>query len=63
MKLLIAVGCGLIALGLVWAGQGAGYILWPPSSFMLRQTEWIFYGATTALAGAGIALYAVWKCR
>jgi hypothetical protein len=48
---LTIVGIIALALGLVWMGQGAGYIRWPASSFMISQTEWIYYGGAVALAG------------
>ena len=35
---LIVIGLLLTATGLLWMGQGAGYIRWPQSSFMLLQT-------------------------
>ena len=46
---------GILALlmGLLWMGQGAGIIMWPASSFMLAQQEWILRGGLLALAGVG----------
>lgn len=44
---------GLLA-GLLFAGQGAGIINWPQSSFMVNQTQWILYGLV--LAGVGLVL-------
>jgi hypothetical protein len=38
--------------------QGAGYIRWPPESFMVSQTRWIYYGGAIALVGLLIALIA-----
>ncbi len=60
MKILLLVA-GVLALliGLVWTGQGAGIINWPASSFMLKQTQWIYYGGATALAGAIL----IWLAR
>ncbi len=52
--LLILAGLALLAAGLLFAGQGSGVIPWPARSFMVRQTEWIYYG--TAIAAAGILL-------
>jgi len=58
MKLvLLLAGLGMFVMGLIWMGQGAGYIMWPERSFMLQQTEWITYGGATAILGAAIALY------
>lgn len=44
--------CALVALaGVIWMGQGSGYIPYPAQSFMINQTPWIWRGALTALAG------------
>jgi uncharacterized membrane protein len=52
MKTLLTVaGYFLLAMGLFWVGQGAGYIKWPAESFMISQTQWIYYGGAVALAG------------
>jgi hypothetical protein len=49
--LLTIVGIIILAMGLLWIGQGSGYIAWPASSFMISQTQWIYYGAVTAAVG------------
>jgi hypothetical protein len=49
--LLTFVGFFLLAMGLFWAAQGAGYIRWPASSFMISQFQWVYYGGGTALVG------------
>ncbi|MGE5538272.1 MAG: hypothetical protein ACM30I_06625 [Gemmatimonas sp.] len=51
---LLIVGILCIAMGLLWIGQGLGWVLWPRSSFMLNQPKWSWYG--TALAIAGVVL-------
>lgn len=45
---------GLLALiiGLIWIGQGTGYFPYPPSSFMVRQTQWAYYGGALCFVGA-----------
>jgi hypothetical protein len=48
---LTAIGIICLAMGLVWMGQGAGYIRWPAESFMIDQRAWIYYGGVTAAAG------------
>ena len=58
--LLLLIGLAALAIGGLWIGQGLGYIAWPASSFMLRQTEWAYYGA--GLAAGGLALI-VWSRR
>ena len=47
-----------LLMGLLWMGQGAGIIMWPASSFMLAQREWILWGALLALAGGGLLMLA-----
>ena len=50
---------GILALliGLLWIGQGTGVVAWPPSSFMISQVQWAWYGA--ALAAVGLVL--IWR--
>ncbi len=50
------IGFLLLAMGLLWMGQGAGIIRWPAESFMISQTQWIYYGGATAVIGAIIAV-------
>jgi uncharacterized membrane protein len=54
---LTVIGYFLLAMGLFWAGQGAGYIKWPAESFMIDQSQWIYYGGGTALVGLVIAIF------
>jgi len=44
---------GILALlmGLLWIGQGTGYIHWPESSFMLDERIWAIWGALLAVVG------------
>jgi uncharacterized membrane protein len=49
--LLLCIGLAAFAMGLLWVGQGFGYIKWPASSFMISQTKWIYYGAGLSVAG------------
>jgi len=49
--LLTVIGLILLAMGLLWMGQGAGYIRWPASSFMISQFQWVYYGGTAAVVG------------
>ncbi len=52
--LLMLAGFLLLAAGLLFVGQGSGLVPWPARSFMVRQTEWVYYGA--AIAAVGIVL-------
>ena len=54
---LSIIGFLALAIGLLWIGQGTGVIAWPASSFMIRQTQWAWYGA--ALAALGLIL--IWR--
>ena len=52
MMMLRAAGLFLIAMGIIWALQGAGLLGWPADSFMLGQDDWVLRGLATAGAGA-----------
>ena len=54
-----AIGALLLTGGLFFAAQGAGWIVWPPDSFMVERREWIGYGL--AIASVGLAM--VWKSQ
>lgn len=62
MKTLITlVGVLAVLMGLLWVGQGLGYIHWPASSFMLDQRPWAVRGAV--LAGVGLILVVLGRRR
>jgi hypothetical protein len=44
----------MVAVGLVWIGQGLGLLR--GQSFMVDDIRWAWIGAATTLAGIGIAL-------
>jgi uncharacterized membrane protein len=57
MKLaLLIVGLLLLASGLLWTGQGLGWIMWPKSSFMLLDIKWAYIGGATALVGLALVV-------
>lgn len=56
-KLLSTLGFLALAIGLLWIGQGTGYVSWPKSSFMISQIQWAYYGA--ALSAVGLVL--IWR--
>jgi hypothetical protein len=56
--LLTLIGIIALAMGLLWMGQGSGYIPWPKSSFMISQTRWIYYGAALAVVGGILIIVA-----
>ena len=41
---LTLIGIIALAMGLLWMGQGLGFVRWPTSSFMIDETPWIYYG-------------------
>lgn len=52
------IGFFVLAMGLFWAGQGAGLIRWPAESFMVNARQWIYYGGGIALIGFVLVLLA-----
>jgi hypothetical protein len=56
--LLTLTGIIFLATGLLWLGQGSGYIPWPAESFMISQSKWIYYGGAIAAAGLFMIVFA-----
>ena len=46
----------VVLMGLLWIGQGTGYIHWPASSFMLDQRPWALRGVLLVVVGVAIGL-------
>ena len=59
--ILMIVGVIAVLMGLLWIGQGLGYIHWPASSFMLDQRPWALRGAV--LAAVGVVLLVLSRRR
>jgi hypothetical protein len=58
MKLAATIiGILALAMGLLWIGQGMGWIHWPASSFMLDQSIWSLWGALLAAIGAALLFW------
>lgn len=55
----LLLGVLAVLIGLLWIGQGTGVVNWPQSSFMIKQTQWAYYGAGLALVG----LILIWRAR
>jgi hypothetical protein len=55
---LTFIGIIALAIGLLWIGQGSGYVPWPASSFMINESQWIYYGAALAAVGLLIVIFA-----
>lgn len=49
--LALILGVVATAIGLLFVGQGTGYIAWPSESFMISQGKWAWYGAGIAIVG------------
>ena len=56
--ILMILGVVATLIGLLWIGQGLGYIHWPRSSFMLDQRPWADRGAGVAAVGLLMILVA-----
>jgi hypothetical protein len=50
-SLLTLIGLLMLAAGVLFMGQGSGYIPWPAESFMISQTRWVYYGGVIAIVG------------
>jgi hypothetical protein len=57
--LMTLVGLVALAVGLLWAAQGAGFVRWPQASSMIDETNWIYWGGALALLGILI----LWRAR
>jgi hypothetical protein len=55
--ILFAFGIVALLIGLLWFGQGTGYIHWPASSFMINQTKWAWIGLAVGLIGLVLMAY------
>lgn len=50
-RALLILGILMTLMGLLWIGQGLGYIHWPRTSFMIGDRTWADYGSGLAVAG------------
>ena len=55
--ILIVVGLLAAAMGVLWIGQGLGYVRWPQSSFMIDQRPWVMRGTMLAVVGLVLVLF------
>jgi hypothetical protein len=60
-RALLIAGIAALLMGLLWIGQGTGFVHWPASSFMLDQRPWATRGAILAIVG--IILIAIARKR
>jgi hypothetical protein len=55
---LVVLGIIGVLTGLLWIGQGTGYVHWPASSFMINETKWAWNGLAVAIIGLILIAYA-----
>jgi hypothetical protein len=56
LRIILAIVAALMVLtGLIWVGQGTGYIHWPANSFTIDERPWAIRGFGLTLMG--IALF------
>jgi hypothetical protein len=56
--LMTIIGALAVSMGMLWAGQGLGLIMWPASSFMLADHQWAVNGAVLAAFGLSVIWFA-----
>ena len=49
--LLTIIGIAIFCCGLLFMGQGGGWIRWPAQSLMVDSSSWIWKGAIVAVIG------------
>lgn len=57
-QLIFLAGLIVMLLGILWAGQGSGTIPYPPTSPMINNSQWTYYGALMIVLGLGAMWYA-----
>jgi hypothetical protein len=55
---LFGVGILLLLMGLLFIGQGTGYLPYPSYSFMISDMGWTYRGIGIALGGVAVILIA-----
>ena len=58
--ILTVMGVLMVACGILFALQGAGIVMWPADSFMLKDRHWVHVGIMLANFGL-LQLYLVRK--
>ncbi|MEP6982658.1 MAG: hypothetical protein ABI853_03320 [Sphingomicrobium sp.] len=48
---VLILGIAAVLMGLLWIGQGTGFVNWPASSFMIDQRPWVTRGAILTVVG------------
>jgi len=55
--LMLVIGVLALLMGLLWIGQGTGYVRWPETSFMVGVSDWAIRGAVLAVGGALMIIF------
>jgi hypothetical protein len=55
--LMLVIGALAVLMGLLWIGQGTGYVRWPETSFMINESAWALRGAVLAIGGALMIMF------
>lgn len=58
-RLLRIFGTAALLMGLLWVGQGLGFIKWPAESFMIDVRPWAWRGAALSVAGIAMLVLSV----
>ena len=53
--LLLGIGTVAVPIGLLWCGQGLGFVPWPASSPMINQPHWARTGGLLVVIGVVMA--------
>ncbi len=56
-NVLAVIGVLLVLVGLLWIGQGTGFVHWPANSFMIDERPWAIRGVGLALVGVALLLF------
>ena len=48
---MLVIGTLAVLMGLLWIGQGTGYVRWPETSFMINESAWAVRGSILAIGG------------
>ena len=56
-NVLAVIGVLLVLVGVLWIGQGTGFVHWPANSFMIDEPPWAIRGTGLALVGVALLLF------